>query len=316
MKRRPDEVRAWLAERPSLAEMREEFPEEWATVQRELSEVAAAEDPSAVRQYAAKVAAPPRLPAGRSGPDAVVAAEVRRHLAAAALRQAGLSAATGVTQGRLRFNLVNGYVAQKLLFKRDLERKPVSNAAFRLLWPLVWQKRFLMPLVEPKGIYCFYSRKLVRRLADRIGERPALEIAAGDGTLSRFLRDAGVDITATDDRSWGQIAFPDDVLPQEARHALRVHEPQVVVCSWPPAGNPFERWVFETESVELYVVISSRHEFASGDWTAYRQQQAFTFELDEGLSRLVLPPELDAAVYVFTRRPRQGPAGPSATTAR
>lgn len=301
MRRRPDQVRAWLAQRPSLAEMRDEFPEEWATVQRELGEVVATGDAEALKRYAAEISAPQKLPAGRRGAEAEMAAEVRRHLAARALRQAGLSAATGVTKGRLRFNLLNGYVAQRLLFKQGLERKPVSNLAFRLAWPLVWQKRFLMPLVEPKGIYCFYSKKLVHRLAELIGDRRALEIAAGDGTLSRFLREAGADIVATDDRSWTQIAFPGEVLPHEARHALRVHRPQVVVCSWPPAGNPFERWVFETDSVELYVVIASRHEFASGNWTAYRQQRSFSFELDEELSRLVFPPELEPAVHVFRR---------------
>ena len=61
---------------------------------------------------------------------------------------------------------------------------------FKTLWPLLWQRRYLMPLVARKGIYCFYSARLVDRLAALIGDRPALEIAAGDGTLSRFLRDA------------------------------------------------------------------------------------------------------------------------------
>ena len=61
-----------------------------------------------------------------------------------------------------------------------------------------------MPLVEPRGIYCFYSGALVARLAALIGARSCVEIAAGDGTLSRFLRDAGVDVVATDDASWTQ----------------------------------------------------------------------------------------------------------------
>lgn len=57
-----------------------------------------------------------------------------------------------------------------------------------------------MPLVGPKGIYCFYSRRLVEVLAAAIGDRS---------------------------------------------------------CE-----------VFETRSAELYVVIWSRHRFASGDRTA------------------------------------------------
>jgi hypothetical protein len=173
--------------------------------------------------------------------------------------------------------------------------------AFRALWPLLWQRRLLMPLVGPRGIYCFYSKPLIRRLADMIGERPALEIAAGDGTLARFLAAAGVDITPTDDHSWRDVSFPAEVVRQDAREAVRARRPAVVICSWPPAGNDFEREVFKTPSVELYVVIGSRHRFATGNWEAYEQQTAFALAEEPELSRLVLPPELDAAVYTFRR---------------
>jgi hypothetical protein len=222
-------------------------------------------------------------------------------MAVAAVKQLSLSAATGVTEGRLRFNLVNGWVAQKLLFEQGLRRKPVSLAWFRVTWPLVWQRRFLMPLVGPKGIYCFYSRQLIRKLAAMIGDSPCLEIAAGDGTLSRFLAAEGVAVVATDDHSWQDVDFPPAVLRQDAREALRRHRPGVVICSWPPAGNDFERDVFKTPSVQTYVVISSRHRFAAGDWAAYEEQTDFDFAEDPALTRLVLPPELDAAVYVFRR---------------
>ena len=203
----------------------------------------------------------------------------------------------------MRFNLVNGWVAQKLLFKRDLVRKPVKLGRFRALWPLLWQRRFLMPLVEPKGIYCFYSSKLVRELAKLIDGRSCLEIGAGDGTLARFLADEGVKVTATDDHSWQQsISFPEDVRRMDARQALRHFRPEVVRCSWPPPGTAFEREVFKTPSVQQYVVIASEDETAAGNWADYRAQTAFDFERDPWFSRLMLPPEIRPAVYVFTRR--------------
>jgi hypothetical protein len=198
-----------------------------------------------------------------------------------------------------------------LLFARGLERKPVSLTRFRLLWPLIWQRRRVLPLVQPKGIYCFYSGALIAALAARIGERPCLEIGAGDGTLSRFLTARGVDVTATDDHSWSHaISYPDSVIRQDAREALRRRHPQVVICSWPPAVNDFERHVFRTESVELYLVIGSRHEFAAGDWDAYRAQEAFELRRAPELSRLVLPPELDPEVYVFERARGSGAPAP------
>ena len=302
-RRRPQDVHRWLQKGPSLAELRKAYPGEWEVVQRELTEVVPRGDVDELKAYARALASPESDTRGRGQPrqSAPPAEEIRRHMAAAALEQLSVSAATGVHEGRLRFNLINGYVAQRLLFKHDLERRPVSMLWFRLVWPLLWQRRFLMPLVGPKGIYCFYSKRLVHALAAMIGDRSCLEIAAGDGTLARFLADAGVDVTPTDDHSWRDVDFPDSVTRQDAAEAVRARRPQVVICSWPPADNGFEREVFRTESVELYVVIGSRHRFATGDWAAYESQTAFELEEDAALSALVLPPELDAAVYVFRR---------------
>jgi hypothetical protein len=304
MRGRPDQVRAWLDRQPSLTELQEAYPAEWSVVQRELAEIVPRGDLEELKAYVRDLAAAPAPTTSRKpvrGLDPALALQIRRQMAAAAIKQLSLSAATGVHEGRLRFNLVNGWIAQRLLFETGLRRKPVSMPAFKLLWPLLTQKSYLMPLVGPRGIYCFYSKPLVRRLTDMIGDRPALEIAAGDGTLSRFLSDAGADVTPTDDHSWRDVDFPDAVIRQDAKAAVRTRAPQVVICSWPPAGNDFEREVFETDSVELYVVIGSKHRFATGDWGAYEEQTAFERTEDEGLSKLVLPPELDAAVHVFRR---------------
>jgi len=155
----------------------------------------------------------------------------------------------------------------------------------------------------PRGIYCFYSLELVKALAALVGGRPALEIAAGDGTLSRFLRERGADVRATDDQSWAHaVTYPADVERLDAAAALARHRPRAVLCSFPPPGNGFERRVFTTPGVELYLVVTTRHRFAAGDWAAYERQTAFEWSVDERLSALVLPPELDPAVLVFRRR--------------
>lgn len=299
-------IAAWLDSGPSLIELKAAYPGEWESVQRDIADVVRQGDIEAVKAYVlelSKPRAPSRAQRRTKGvEDALLRRRVRQQMAAAAMKQMAVSAATGVTEGRVRFNLVNGWIAQKLLFESDLERKPVSLFWFRLVWPLLWQRKFLMPLVGPKGIYCFYSKQLISKLAERIGTRDCLEIAAGDGTLSRFLAQAGVRVTPTDDHSWRAVTFPEDVLRTDAREALQVHRPQVVLCSWPPAGNPFEQDVFKTDTVELYIVIASRHEFAAGNWDAYAQQSDFDFAVDPVLSSLVLPPELEAAVYLFDRK--------------
>lgn len=288
---------------PSLDELKAQYPSVWENVARELATVTP-RGPQALAAYveSTAVGTPSRRERrARGAQDVLEAAHARHQMAVIAARSLSLSAATGVADGHVRFDRVNGTVLQRLFFERGLERKPVSMRSFKLLWPRLPQRRFLMPLVARQGIYCFYSRPLIAALAELIGDRECVEIAAGDGTLSRFLSDEGVRVTATDDHSWDDVSFPDSVIKEDARDSLRTRRPAAVICSWPPAGNPFEREVFNTDSVDLYVMIGSRHRFASGDWTAYDEQTTFDRVLDEKLSRLVLPPEIEPAVYVFRR---------------
>jgi hypothetical protein len=307
----PEKVMKWLQSKPSPDALGAEFPEVREAVRREIAEIVAGGIAVELPEHLKRMSQAERLLKKqfycRRG-DKKIAAKlvrqlVRTRIAHLTIMQHLVSEATGIEKGKVRFNLLNGYLAQKLLFAEGLERKPVSLFWFRLLWPLLWQRRLLMPLVQPEGVYCFYSRQLVDALATLIGTRTCLEIAAGDGTLTRFLTDKGVRITATDDHSWkNEVKYPDFVVRRDAQEALREYAPEVVLCSWPPAGNTFEHRVFKTTSVQLYIVISSRHRFAAGNWDDYRQQSGFDHEEAKELSRLVLPPELDAAVQVFRRK--------------
>ena len=307
----------------TLEELQASYPSEWAGVGARLVAATETRRPEAIAAFLRKAtdeAKPwrarlqrPRtnakelglvLPHVARGRMATLAAEqVLR--AAAAVLAAGPSkgGAESVGAKRIRLGWWSGTVIQRLMFARDLERKPVSMTAFRWWWPLLPGRRLLMPLVQPKGIYCFYSRELIAALATLIGARACLEVAAGDGTLARFLGAAGVRVRAVDDQSWAHaITYPADVEKLDAMAALKRERPAVVLCSFPPPGNGFEREIFRTPEVELYVVVTTRHRFAAGDWAAYEQQQTFTRESDARLGRLVLPPEIEPAVLLFRRR--------------
>lgn len=139
-------------------------------------------------------------------------------------------------------------------------------------------------------------------MKDLIDGRKAVEIAAGDGTFSRLLRDRHVEITASDDHSWQHaIEYPPSVSDMDAKTALRELDPEVVVCCWPPAANGFEHAVFESRSVVRYIVLGSAHEFASGAWDAYVAQRGFVMREDAELSALVLPAEAGTVVRIFDR---------------
>ncbi len=298
---------AWLKTTPTLDELAARYPEDWAAVQQDLAAIVERGIAEELKVYLERLSLPVTASGQRQQDlQARLSRYVRSRMAHESVKRLSLTALaadTGVKQGKLRFNLFNGFIAQKLLFARELERKPVSLFWFRLLWPLVWQRKRLMPLVQPRGIYCFYSKELIAALADLVGARNCLEIGAGDGTLTRFLNEQGVQVTATDNYGWTQaVKYPKWVIKLDARAALVEYAPEVVVCSWPPAQNDFERDVFATSSVQLYIVIGSRHHFAFGDWKAYTQQTTFELEEDKRLSALMLPPELESVVYVFRRK--------------
>ncbi len=298
---------AWLKTKPSLDELCARYPQDWTAVQREISAIVARGVADELNAYLARLSAPISAPGQRQqdlqAPLSQYARSRMAHESVKKLCLSSLAAETGVKQGKLRFKLFNGFIAQKLLFARALERKPVSLFWFRLFWPLVWQRKRLMPLVQPRGIYCFYSRELIAALAGMIAGRSCLEIGAGDGKLTRFLQERGVQITATDNHGWAQaVKYPEWVNKLDAREALASYTPEVVICSWPPSQNDFERDVFNTSSVQLYIVIGSRHHFAFGDWKSYTQQTSFELAEDKRLSAMVLPPELESVVYVFRRK--------------
>lgn len=299
----------WLKTNPSLDELCVRYPDEWAVVQQEIAAIVERGAAGELKTYLERVSTPSvSTSCGNQQKNivAVLSQFIRSRMAHESVKKLCLStlaADAGIKKGKLRFNLFNGYIAQRLLFSRGLERKPVSLFWFRLFWPLVWQKKRLMPLVQPRGIYCFYSREMIEGLARIIAGRSCLEIGAGDGTLTRFLKKQGVRLVATDNYGWeNAVSYPDWVIRLDAGKALTTYTPEVVICSWPPSQNEFERHVFNTPSVQLYVVIGSRHQFAFGNWTVYKQQSSFAFEEDKKLGDLVLPPELGSAVYVFRRK--------------
>jgi 2-polyprenyl-3-methyl-5-hydroxy-6-metoxy-1,4-benzoquinol methylase len=308
MNRSGGDVARWLAERPSLDELKGRYPKWWEETGNDLLDVLGQRRLGLVAEHLARVraveaAALEKIAGKKAERDGAVRDLVKSRMAILAMEQILAGAVLGKDAGPLRFNRWTGTILQKLLFRRDLERKPVSLFWFRFWWPLLPQRRFLIPLVQPKGIYCFFSKPLLKGLAKKIGNKTTLEVAAGDGTLSRFLAAEGVNIRATDNYSWSHaITYPPDVERNSVGPALSAHRPEAVICSWPPAGNDFERVIFSFPTVKLYIVIASRHSFAAGNWKDYGLQKNFTWTRDETLSRYVLPPDLDPAVYVFEKK--------------
>jgi hypothetical protein len=310
-KRSLNEELNWIWKDASLHELMDRYPQCWEATGPEL--VKALEDNRAqtlksFSEKAKQLEAAWSLRIRRSCNNSKVMESalphlIRSRMALLALNKCYQAAALGKASGKIRFSRINGYIIQNLLFSDRLTRKPASLKWFRFWWPFITQKRLLIPLVQPKGIYCFYSKELINELCVLVGDRKSLELGAGDGTLTRFLADKGIRINATDDYSWKHvIEYPDAVENLNARQALTKYLPQAVICSWPPPGNTFEQKIFSTGSVEIYIMIGSRYQFAAGNWESYKTQRGFEWFVDARLSSMVIPPELESAVLVFRRK--------------
>jgi hypothetical protein len=194
-------------------------------------------------------------------------------------------------------------IAQRLFFTKDHRRRAVSAAWFPLFWKMISNKAGVVQELKSRGIYCVFSQQFGAAIAKLVGSRSCVEIGAGDGTLTVLLEEQGLRIPATDDCSWQHVVnYPDWIEKLSAKATLEKYQPKVVLCSWPPPGNDFERAIFAHPSVQTYVVIGSKHDYASGDRNAYQSQKSFQLRHADELSRLVLPPEFDHEVLVFDRQ--------------
>jgi hypothetical protein len=84
-------------------------------------------------------------------------------------------------------------------------------------------------------IYQFYSEEFIEYLAKTINDLNAqkiVEIGAGAGFLSYFLKEKGIDIIPTDDYSRPYIKYTDQVKKLKHREALEKYNPDLVVINW------------------------------------------------------------------------------------
>lgn len=113
--------------------------------------------------------------------------------------------------------------------------------------------------VDRYGIYQFWNEEYVKCLAEQIkrmvGADFVLEVAAGDGMLSHYLRQYGVNIRATDSGEWyDRIKKRAEVEVLDAVSAIRKYKPKMVVASWLTYEKELDIEIFN-ERVPIIVLI-------------------------------------------------------------
>jgi len=161
-----------------------------------------------------------------------------------------------------------------------------------------------MAELDPRGpLYLLPTRELVRALAARIralDPRSVLEIAAGDGFLSRALGRAapGLRIAATDSGAWTDprarmnprerralrgtevpgVRLGASVQRMDALAAVRRTKPDLVLASWLPPGTLLERLI--RAPVRYVLEIGAKDGVTPGAWS-----WRFAHDFCEGLER-------------------------------
>jgi len=128
-----------------------------------------------------------------------------------------------------------------------------------------------------------YIDILAKEIKLLIGEEPALEVAAGDGMLSHWLREHGVDIKATDAMSgqwdWDLHPSRSKVEKLDAIEAIRKYKPRLVVVSWIELGSTLDIKILE-ENPEFVIIIGERRGGCTGSrefWEVY-EKKGYTLE--------------------------------------
>ena len=129
----PEKVMKWLQSKPSLEDLGTEFPEVLEAVRQEVAEIGANGTLAALPEYLKRMSqvetSLEKKCVGSQGDKKIVTAlvlqVVKTRIAHLSIKRHLVSEATGIEKGKVRFNLLNGYFAQRLLFTDGLERKPV-----------------------------------------------------------------------------------------------------------------------------------------------------------------------------------------------
>lgn len=162
---------------------------------------------------------------------------------------------------------------------------------------------------EHYGVFEFFTADYVDALASLLDGK-ILEVGAGDGMLTQHLRDRGLNVVATDDKSW---RIPSTVEELSCRAALQKYEPSHVLASWMPDGDDWTKDMRATPSVQKIVLIGDTeatghqwHTWGRGDGTPDYMRDGFD------MHQVNLGPQLcrydsalrnpNSSTVVFTRR--------------
>jgi hypothetical protein len=180
----------------------------------------------------------------------------------------------------------------RALWRRDgLRRLPGEATLDRCLSALTAEELAWICELSPLGpLYLLPTRRFVSQLAAKLrllGVKRVLEVAAGDGFLSRALSqvDASLDVVATDSGAWRDpnarmstrerrtlrrvsvpgIAPEPHVQPLDALRALETFAPDLVMAAWLPPGDLLDQLI--RAPVRYVLDVGAVGNVTAGPWS-------------------------------------------------
>jgi len=137
--------------------------------------------------------------------------------------------------------------------------------------------RFNVPC-EVLNIFQFFSEEFIEHVVKSINNLNAqkiIEIGAGDGLLSAFLKERGIDIRPIDDYSRPYIKHHEHIKKLNHKEALENYNPDLVVMNWEEFLGTYSIDVLHYPSVKYLLWIGEGHEGCTGS------EELWEFDCDD-----------------------------------
>lgn len=99
-------------------------------------------------------------------------------------------------------------------------------------------------IFQDAGLYGLITEDFINNLAEYLEGKRVLEVMAGKGYISLGLKNKGIDVIATDDKSWGIPTDENSIEIEELDGLLAVKkygkDIDYVIMSWSPLNNPID----------------------------------------------------------------------------
>lgn len=118
-------------------------------------------------------------------------------------------------------------------------------------------RSMFMSQYQKAGHYCLVTKDLVEDLAGILNGKRCLEVMSGKGLLSHHLRASGIDIVATDDKSWKSLNIDNHVESISGINAVEKYKENsdVLIMVWPPCNKPDAHEIMKAWGTEKPIIF-------------------------------------------------------------